>query len=65
MSKTVKCEYTSKKSNKVEKVYNEDGRYFIDSGYFGKTEISRGEMESCLRFSGAPEHVVKEIIKDN
>ena len=59
-------EFENKNNGGRERVYRTDGKYFISSdwgdGFFGKTEVTRSQMEAVLSHTNAPEYVVNGIL---
>jgi hypothetical protein len=61
-------EYKNVRNGGRERVYRIDGKFYVSSdwgrGFFGKTEISRSDMESVLVHTKAPAYVVIGIFED-
>lgn len=63
----MKQEYKNNKNNGTERVWNENGKFFIQSnwgkGFIGeRVEVSRSQIEQTLTVTGAPEYVIKNIL---
>lgn len=62
-------EYQNQHNNGRERVYQIDGKYFIDSdwgnGFDGNlVPVSRRDMLNCLQFTKAPSSIIIDILGD-
>ena len=59
-------EYENSRNGGRERVYLEDGKFFINSdwgrGFGEKRPVSKQDMKDCLAFTKAPAHVVSGIL---
>lgn len=62
----VKHEYKNENNGGRERVYRIDGKYYISSdwgtGFHGKTEVSKNDMQDVLAFTNAPKEIAEDIL---
>ena len=67
MSKIVK-QYANPNNGGQERMTRDGDKYYINSnwgdGFSGNVQVSRSQMEMCLRHTSAPDDVVAAILAD-